>query len=591
MVRVQVFGHLRVHLFWNNTLFRRYATDNLGATDAMKRTIPVPQTHSVRQSITSWRMSFAALNSGAVLVGVLAIVPLVYLVIRALEADATIWERLWSRQIPVLAGHTLALTATTVLLSSLLGIGAAWLVERTDLPGTRVWRVVLALPLAIPAYVAAICWLILLRRGGVIDQIAMEWFGTPRGALPLPSITNLWGATIIISLCVFPYVFLPVGAMLRSLDRSLEEAARMAGHSAWATLWRVVLPLVMPAAAGGALLVALYVFSDFGTVAMLRYRTFTLAIFQQFAGQVDRSAAAILSLVLIGMAVPLLYGASWLARRERQITRTRWQPRRLVRLGRWRPLALLAVGGLTFFSLGLPILVLGGLTLQGWLFPTEVDRIWSVNNAGVLRYALNSVGLALAAATGATLLALFPALVAARQPGRWSGFLLAVCQSPFALPGIIVGLSFVLLFNRWAPVLYGTLFVLVSGFIFRLLPHAVTANETALRTVSPLLEQAARTLGKNGAQTFRRVTLPVAAPGLLAGWVMCFVTAMKELPTAVLLRPPGFDTLPVRIWVAASESVHTQAAPSAFALITVTIVTLLLVTRYQSGMESILSRS
>lgn len=557
----------------------------------MKRTIPLPAAHTLRASMVVWRSSSAALHIAAMLVGVLAIIPLAYILIRALEADAAIWTRLWSRQIPVLAGNTLALTATTVALSILFGCGAAWLVERTDLPGARVWRAALALPLAIPAYVAAICWLILFRRGGVIDQVAIEWLGFARGTFPLPPITNLWGATIVISLCVFPYVFLPVGAALRSLDRSLEEAARITGLSAWKTLWRVVLPLALPAAAGGALLVALYVLSDFGTVAMLRYRTFTLAIFQQFAGQVDRSAAAILSFVLIGMAVPALYGAAWLARRERRVTRTRWQPRRLTRLGRWRPLALLAVGLLTFFSLGLPLLTLSGLTLQGWLFPTEVDRIWGVNNAGVLRYAVNSVGLAAAAATGAIALAIFPALVAVRRPGRWGNLLLAACQSPFALPGIIIGLSFVLLFNRWMPMLYGTLIVLVTGFVFRLLPQAVTANESALRVVSPSLEQAARTLGNNGWQTFWHVTVPVAAPGLLAGWVLCFVTAMKELPTVILLRPPGFDTLPVRIWVAASESVHTQAAPPAFALIIVTVITLLVVMRHQAGMEKVLSHS
>ena len=172
---------------------------------------------------------------------------------------------------------------------------------------------------------------------------------------------------------------------------------------------------------------------------------------------------------------------------------------------------------------------------------------------------------------------------------RWSSLLLAACQSPFALPGIIIGLSFVLLFNRWAPMLYGTVVVLVIGVVFRLLPQAVTANESALRAVSPPLEQAARTLGNNGFRTFQRVTLPVAAPGLLASWVLAFVTAMKELPTVILLRPPGFDTLPVRIWVAASESVHTQAAPAAFVLIAITIVTLLIIMRQQAGMERVLA--
>lgn len=534
---------------------------------------------------------FSRLRISALAVGLLSATPLIYMVIRALEADPTMWGRLWHGQIPLLLSNTIALVTTTVLFSVMLGVGAAWLVERTDLPGTSIWRVFLALPLAIPAYVAAICWLILLRRGGLIDYVALEWFAIPRGALPLPAITNQWGAMLVIGLCVFPYVFLPVGAALRTMDRSLEEAARIAGQSALTTAWRVILPLAAPAAAAGALLVALYTLSDFGTVAMLRYRTFTLAIYQQFSGQIDRSAAAILSFVLIGLAIPMLYASGWFAGRERRLARARWQPRRVTPLGVWRIPALLTLGTLVFLSLGLPLLVLGGLTLQGWLFPSEADRIWGINNQGVLRHSLNSVGIAVAAATGATLLAAAPALAATRAPGRWSNALLAVCQSPFALPGVIIGLSFVLLLNRWVPMVYGTVAALLIGFVFRVLPQAVTANEAALRTVAPCLEQAARTMGCNDGGAFRKVTLPVAAPGLLASWVLVFVTAMKELPTAMLLRPPGFDTLSVRVWAAASESVHTQAAPSAFALIGVTVITLLFIMRYQAGMEKAISHA
>lgn len=531
----------------------------------------------------------SSLTVAAALVGLLAAVPFAYIVVRALGADAAVWGRLWLGQIPLLIANTIRLVFTSVLFSALLGIGAAWLVERTDLPRPALWRVLLALPLAIPAYVAAICWLILLRRGGMVDRFAQEWFGLGRGELPLPPITNLWGATLVIGLCVFPYIFLPVSAALRSADRALEESARLAGQSAWATFWRVNLPLVAPAIAAGALLVALYTLSDFGTVAMLRVRTFTLAIYQQFGGQVDRSAAAILSLMLMLLALPVLAAAAFAARRERRLGRVRWQPRRPIALGPWRWPALLLLGLLVSLALGLPLLVLGGLTLQGWLFPSAADRIWGINNAGLLRHSLNSVVLATAAASGATLLALVPALAAVRAPGRWSNLILALCQSPFALPGVIVGLSLVLVLNRWVPLVYGTLLALLIGFVFRVLPQAVAANEAALRSVAPPLEQAARTLGSSAPGVVRRVTLPIAAPGLIAGWVLVFVTAMKELPTAMLLRPPGFDTLPVRIWAAANESVYTQAAPSAFALIVVTMALLLLLTRFQAGLDRVLA--
>ena len=525
----------------------------------------------------------------ALLVSLVAAVPLGYIVLRALSADPAIWGRLWLGQIPPLIASTVALVLSTIAFAGLLGVAAAWLVERTDLPGRGLWRVLLTLPLAIPAYVAAICWLILLRRGGLVDAAAMAWFGVERGALPLPSLYNLGGTTLVIGLCIFPYVFLPVSAALRSVDRSLEEAARMAGQRPWASFWRVTLPLVLPSVAAGALLVGLYAFSDFGTVAMLRYRTFTLAIYQQLGGQIDRSAAAILSLMLIAMALPLLFAEQRLARRDQRLARGRcWQPRRLLALGPWRWPMLAFLGLLVLLSLGLPLLVLGGLTLQGWLFPTSVDRIWSFNNAGVLRHSLNSLGLAIGAATAATLLACIPALQAIRSPSRLSGLLLLVSKSPFALPGVIIGLSFVLLLNRWLPFLYGTLAALLIGFVFRVLPQAVAANEAALRTVAPTLEQAARTLGCSAGQGFRRVTAPVAAPGLAAGWVLVFVTAMKELPTAMLLRPPGFDTLPVRIWAAASESVYTQAAPPAFALILLTMLTLIALNRRRAGLEKVL---
>lgn len=360
----------------------------------------------------------------------------------------------------------------------------------------------------------------------------------------------------------------------------------MAGRSGWATFRQITLPLVLPAVAGGALLVGLYVLSDFGTVAMLRYRTFTTAIYNQFTGQIDRSGAAVLSVVLILLALPLLFGEGWFSRRQRRLTSdTAWRPRQLVKLGRWRWLALPLVTLVVLLALGLPLLVLGGLSVQGWLFPTEADRIWGINNEGIWVFGLNSLLVATLAATFATLLAMGPLYLAVRFPSRLSRIVLTLSRSPFALPGIIIGLAFVLLINRWAPIIYGTIFALVFAFIFRLLPQSLSTGESALRGVAPSLEEAARTMGVSPARVFWRVTLPVAAPGIAASWALVFITAMKELPTAILLRPPGFDTLPVRIWAAASESVHTQAAPPAFLLILLTTLMLLPIMHSRLGID------
>lgn len=522
----------------------------------------------------------------AVAVSLLAATPLVYILLRAVGADADIWSRLWSGQLPELLRRTVALLLGTMLFTFVIGVSAAWLVERTDLPGRKVWRVLLALPLAIPGYVSAICYIILLRRGGVLDRLATDMAGFAPGELPLPPLYNLGATVLVIGLCIFPYVYLPTAAALRSFDRTLEDASRMAGHGAWSTFRAVTLPLVLPSVAGGSLLVGMYVLSDFGTVAMLRYRTFTTAIYNQFTGQIDRAGAAALSLVLIALALPLLLGEGWMSRRQLHTTSdAAWRPRQLVSLGHGRWLAWSGVALLSLCSLGLPMAVLGGLSIQGWLNPSQADRIWGVNNAGIATFGLNSLIVAAVAATVATVLAFAPTYMVVRFPSRLSFLLLNLSRSPFALPGVIIGLAFVLLFNRWLPVFQGTLVALLCGFVFRLLPQSVATSEAALRSVSPTLEQASHTMGLSSIATFWRISLPVAAPGIAASWALVFISAMKELPTAILLRPPGFDTLPVRIWAAASESVHTQAAPSAFLLIVLTSLTLLPLMHSRLGLE------
>jgi iron(III) transport system permease protein len=523
-------------------------------------------------------------------VGLAAVTPLVYIVLRAASASPDAWDRLWSGRIPGLLANTAALVITTGLFTALLGVGLAWLVERTDLPGRSVWRWLLALPLAVPAYVGALSYMILLRRGGLVEQAFVQWGGWQHGQLALPPLYSLGGVTIIIGLFTFPYVYLPVSAALRSMDGGLEEAARVSGRTGWGTFRGVVLPLLTPALLAGTLLVCLYVLSDFGTVSLLQYRTFTSAIYNQFAGQIDRAGASILSLVLIVLALPLLIGEAWSNRRSRLYARpARWKPRRLVALRRWRWPATLAVAGVAFLSLGLPLLLLGGLTLQGMLWPTGVDAIWSVGGENLWQYGLNSLLVAVLAASLATLLAFAPAYLAVRFPGPFAVVLTAAGKAGYALPGLIVGLGLIMLFSQWVPALYGTVAVLVLAFALRMLPQALAATEAALRATSPTLELAARTMGRGPWRVFRDVTLPMAAPGLVACWALVFLTSMKELPTAILLRPPGFDTLPVRIWAASSESVYTQAAPPAFLLVALTTLVLgLLFYRRRFGLDEVM---
>lgn len=514
----------------------------------------------------------------ATLVCLLAAVPLFYISLHAIRADPELWQRLTVGQVPRLLRNTVSLLVVVVAGACLVGTLAAWLVERTDLPGRRVWRWLLALPLAIPGYVAAVCAMFLLRRGGFIDQFAMQYLGFARQEFPLPPLFSLGGVAVIIVLYTFPFVFLAVSAALRTLDTTLDEAAQVAGHGPWRSFWTLTVPMLLPAIAAGGLLVGLYVLSDFGTVALLRYQTFTTAVYRQFAGTIGREAASVVSLGLIGLSLLLLISEAWIHRRDRWYTRSgAWRPQRLLRLGRWRWAVFGAIFGLAGLSLFLPIVVLTGLTIQGIVAPSEVDRIWNVGAVSTWRYGANSLLLAILAATLAIALAVAPTFLAVRYQSVYAQTLLNLGKTAFALPGILIGLGFLMFFLRTP--LYATVAALVCGLAFRLLPKTLASTEATLRFVSPTLEQAAQTLGSSWRATLRRVTLPLAAPGLLAGWALAFVTAMKELPLLVILRPPGFDTLSIQIWEAANDSVYTQAAPPALLMVALTMATLALVYR------------
>jgi iron(III) transport system permease protein len=532
------------------------------------------------------------LLSAALAISALAAIPLLYIVVRALGADPAVWERLWLGQVRRLLGTTALLLLATLAVTIVLGVGLAWAIERTNLPGRRTWRWLMALPLAVPAYVGAVAYVGLLGRGGLIEPIWRALSGAAKSVpFPAPNLYSVGGAALIIGLLVYPYVYLPVSAALRSSNRTLEEAAQMAGSSPARIFWRVTLPLITPNMLAGALLVALYVLSDFGTVGILRVYTFTSAIFSAFSGSADRAAAAILSGMLLALTVPILLGESAMARRAQLfVPASAWKPQRPLDLGRWKWLALGLVALVGACALGVPIFVFSVLTLRQWLRPTATDRLYGYGDT-LGEWALNTVLLSGLTATVAVFLAIAPAYLSVRAPGRLSRIVMGLCKIPFALPGLLIGLSIVFIFNT--PLLnlaYGTLFALACGFVIRLLPHSVTNCEVALRAAPPTLEQAARTLGQNQMRTLWRVVLPVAAPGLMATWCVAFVTAMKELPTVLLLRPPGFDTLPVRVWSAAREAVWAQAALPALLLIGITALPLfLLYNRGRLGLARVLS--
>jgi len=513
------------------------------------------------------------LTIAAGLVALFVAIPLGYIFFRAVTGEPEVWQRLLQTRIWTLLGNTLLLVAAVTSGALVTGVSMAWITERTDLPGRGIFRWMLALPLAIPAYIGGILHLTLLRsRGGLIPQLLESLFGQP---IPTPSPLGFWGAAFILTIFTYPYVYLLSAAAFRSLHASLEEAARTFGRTPWQTLWRVTLPALRPGLIAGALLVALDILAEYGTVALLRYETFSSAIFVQLSGRYDRSAASVLSGVLVTLAIVILWGELRLQGQARFTQmESNWRPAPRHGLGKWKLPAFLLILGVISASLLVPVSVLAAWSIGAFLDPKTLASVFRTGSQGFGSFAWNSLWSSGLAAILAVTLSLPVALLSVRYPNRFSRFISRFCQVGYAIPGVVIALSLVLLVNRLLPFLYATPLVVVIAYVLRHMPQAVRASESALGQLSPSLEEAARTLGRTSLQTLFQITLPLVLPGLLAGGALVFLTSLKELPATLLLRPAGFDTLAVRVWVWAEDGFYMQAAPAALLLVLVSAIPL-----------------
>ena len=497
----------------------------------------------------------AAIWVPAALVGMGMLIPIAYLILRTLGAGAEVWDLLLrSRTLDILV-RSILLASTVTGASVAIAVPLAWLTVRTDLPLRGMWSVVTALPLVIPSYVAGFLVVIVLGPRGMLQG----WLA-PLGVERLPEIFGFPGAAFTLTLLSYPYVLLPVRAALGNIDPSLEETSSLLGKSAWATFFRVTLPLLRPAIAAGALLVALYTLSDFGAVSLLRYETFTWAIYVQY-GYLARDLAAALSLVLVALALTILVleaSARGRAGYHRSATGA-VRPAPTVRLGRWRWPALALCSTIVLLSLVMPMSVLGYWVVRGVSAGEALPSLW-----GQARNSLSVSGIAALV----TILAAVPiATLTVRYPGRLSSMLERFTYLGFALPGVVVALALVFFGVRFATPLYQTLGLLIFAYMVLFLPTAVGAVRSSLLQVDPVLEDAARSLGRTPLLALLSITVPLVRPGILAGAALVFLLTMKELPATLILSPIGFKALATSVWGAAEEGFFAQAATGGLLLV------------------------
>jgi iron(III) transport system permease protein len=497
----------------------------------------------------------------------LILLPLGYVTTLALSADPAVWQRLWATRVPELLLNTVSLAGAVALLTLLLGVATAWMVTRFEFPGRRLWEVALVLPLAMPTYVLAYVYNYLLGFGGPVEQL-WQLVAGPQARIFSPQ--SFWGVTLVMALDTFPFVYLLTRSALLSFNVSFEEVARTCGASQLRTMLSVTLPLLRPSIVAGVALVVLYVVSDFGAVSLLRYQTLTYAVFQQMTGRSDNQAASILSILLVVLALLFLLAERWFRRKSRfyQTTGHYRAPQRIQR--GWLHTGLLTVCLATVVGLafGIPTSL-----LVMWSLSQEAQAILDTRFFG---FVWNSALLSSLAATAAVLVGLPLAYLASRKPTWLNLGCLQAAYAGYVLPGPVAALAVLVLFLKIMPFFYGTVLVLVVAYVLHFLPAGLQSLEPSIQQITPNLEEVARTLGLGVQETWRRVTLPLIRNGVIVAWVLIFLQTMKELPATLLLRPVGFDTLAIRVWLEASEEYYQLAAPSALLIVLVGLPALLL---------------
>lgn len=513
----------------------------------------------------------------ALFIAALVVAPLVVLLTRIGDADPELLQHLQDHVLPQVTGNTVLLLTLVVVGTGALGTGLAWLVSRYRFPGRDLFSWALLLPMALPAYVLAFVAVGLLDFAGPL-QTALR--GVLGADVRLPPVRSTAGAALVLTLCLYPYVYLLCRNAFDGQGQRAMEAARSLGLTRRQAFWRVALPMSRPWLAAGLLLVVMETLADFGTVSVFNVDTFTTAIYKSWFGLFSLGTAAQLAslLLLIGFVIA--------------VTEHRLRDR----AGYWSSGRSRASEGerLSGLRAGLASGACVGVLLPAFVVPLAQLLAWAwPSSAGIdttsLQAALRTLGLGTAAAVLVVGTALLLAYARRESPGRVTRLATRVATLGYAIPGAVlaVGVFVALgLADRLLPAITGidwriggTLVAILFAYVARFLAVGSGPVEAGMSRIGHSLDDAARSLGANSRRRLLRVHLPLLAPSLLTAAALVLVDVMKEMPITLMTRPFGWDTLAVRIFELTSEGQWEAAALPSLALVATGLLPLILLDR------------
>ncbi|MEP3050895.1 MAG: iron ABC transporter permease [Erythrobacter sp.] len=527
---------------------------------------------------------------GALVIAGLAGLPLIAVLVSAPMGGMDAIGHLAASVLPRYLINTSALMAATGLIASFIGISAAWLVSTASFPGRKLFAWALVLPLAVPAYIAAYIYSDILAFSGPVQSALRAATGWQVGEYAFPQIRSLPGAALILSLVLYPYIYLLARAAFSSQSLNQFRAARSLGAAPSRAFFRIALPAARPAIAGGLALVLMEVLADFGVAEYFAIPTFSTGIFRSWLAMGDKQAAlklAAIMLVFVAVLVALEASSRKGSVESRDPNR---DERILIDLTAWQKLGAVIVCGIpVLLGFVLPALHLVMLALETG-DSQRAPALWS--------YAKDSLWLGLAVAAVCCGAALLLAFARRRSDGKFLRGAIRFATLGYALPGALlaVGLlaplgAFDQVITRFSRetfglshglLLAGTSIILVYALSVRFLTVAFNSISGGLEKVPPSLDAAARSLGATPGAVLRRIQLPLLTPSLAAAGALVFIDTLRELPATLILRPFNLETLATRVYRLASDEKLAEASTAALLILAAGLLPVLLLNRTKS---------
>ena len=516
----------------------------------------------------------------AVLIAVPVALPLVVVVGALLYPTTSVWSHLAETVLLTYIINTLGLMVLVAILAASIGIGAAWLTAHYRFVGSDWLSVGLMLPLAAPAYVVGYVYADLLDVTGPLQTFVRDWAGLQLGDYYFPAIRSLPGASLVIALVLYPYIYLLAKTSFENQSGALYESARVLGASPRRLFWRVALPVARPAIMGGLALVLMETIADYGVVEHFGVPTFTTGIFRTWYAMGEHDAALKLAGCLFLFVAVLVLLEQSARRGERFNPLSRNVPANKVQL---RGLA-----GIAAMALCIAPVLVGFIVPVGCLVVLAVGQGDPTLGRGFYSYGINSAVVGVIAAGVCALVALLLSYAERLRRDRWLSVGARLATLGYALPGMVLAVGVLLpltLLDRslagfltdllGRPVgllLTGSMFALVFVYVARFLTVAYNSTQTGMAQLHPQLDAVARTLGSRPLGVLRRIHMPLLQPAVLSGLLLVFIDVVKELPATLILRPFNFETLATRVYRLASDERLAEASTAALIIVALSLL-------------------